>query len=118
MRVNFQYAIGIIAALSLLLGLSLGQLHHQYKEIEKLKQDPVRFHMVTLRPATTNFNHIQRYDKIRRCIDQELQTRLDIENIRILREKALLEEINATIREGTAQEVTRDKTHVILQEEL
>lgn len=117
MKLNFQYAIGIIAALSLLLGLSIGQLHNQHLEIEMLKQQPTQFKTVTLRPAN-NLENIQRYDKLRRCIDQEFRARIESERARVEREKARIEEIKAALREGAIKEVKRDKTHIILQEEL
>ena len=117
MRLNFQYAIGIIATLSLLLGLSIGQLHQQHLEIETLKQQPTRLNTVTLRPSTTNSEDIRRYDKIRRCLDQELRNNLE-KQIQFERE-ARLEAVKAKIREGVLREVERDKTnHVFIQEEL
>lgn len=37
MKTNIEKAVGIIAALSLLLGLSIGRIHQQHREINQLK---------------------------------------------------------------------------------
>ncbi|MCB0634770.1 MAG: hypothetical protein R2824_16815 [Saprospiraceae bacterium] len=60
---SLRYAIAIIGALSLLLGLSLGQNYHQYKRIQQLEFN--RF-----RQSGIEFEIRERVDNTRRILDR------------------------------------------------
>lgn len=91
MKSNTEKAVLIIAALSLLLGLSLGQIHKQYKEIKTLKsqssQALIQFNLSKERPVFRQYHLGNQSVKMRLSCDnfglnQSLETTLiDLEDL-------------------------------------
>lgn len=116
MRRNVHQAVGIIAALSLLLGLSLGQLQEKHRIIEDMKgHSPRRLQMmITPKSYEAHFHRYRCDDQFRRARMHELRARIEAERARMDEERAkVLEEINRA-----NQSIGREKAHVILREEL
>lgn len=119
---NVHQAVWIIAILSLLLGLSIGQLHQQHREIEKTEGKTNGVTEIKLKSLNgcwrsshdgvrTNSSEGLRYHEVKQRMDK-IRTQVEREKARLEHEKARLEE------EKKIREIKRDKTHVILREEL
>ncbi len=122
---NVHQAVWIIAILSLMLGLSIGQLHQQHREIEKMERKTnavTNFKLQSLNGKSNRcviFSHDGvrigskkedlRYQEVRNRMD-DIRAQVELEKARLEREKARLEE------EKNIQEIKRDKTRVIREE--
>lgn len=120
MDTNTKKAVGIITVLSLLLGLSIGQLHRQHNRIKKLEETMFTKGFVITGNAVQCFRHHQPAHDFRREM-KEMRTRLDLERSRLERERARLHRELERFHEMENNHIHRDKTRrkqIIRQEEL
>ena len=107
MKRNTHTAVGIIAVLSLLLGLSLGQLQHKHRSLEKAHENRSDISVIRIAPSHCNIKHRQYHL-------ERIQAEVARERAHMKREKARrqreLEKVSA--------QTERDKTQFILLEEL
>ena len=102
MKNNIKHAVTIIASLSLLLGLSLGVIHNQYRSIQSMKsdsglqqviifenQDHDREHTIFWKSSSEGLNHFRckSYPEVQEL--RALQNALDAEETRWVIEKEL-----------------------------
>ena len=118
MDTNVKKAVGIIAVLSLLLGLSIGQLHRQHNHIKKLEERTFQNGIVVIKNAVKSLHHISQSESALREME-ETRARLDIERGRVEMERARLHrEIERLHRHGQrhkAHDFTHQK-HIVIQE--
>lgn len=119
MDTNVNKAVWIITALGLLLGLSIGQLHHQHLHIKKLEKRTSRNGLIYISKPQHDASHYHpASDALSKM--EELRARLDLERGRLEKERARLHRELERFHRMEHGRIHRDHTRrkgIILQEE-